>query len=180
MHKYIIILIIATLLQGVISSTGIYYPASIKDVTSTHSTQSISVLSVNDQSGSTNTWANYVEFSSSSKAYSGIFNFKYSFLYFLLLFIKNTFGSLLIMLKSIGSAQSISSMTLKVNYMGQAWSFQKWTFSVYLNPTSSSSSSWVQIGDSSSETSGWSSWKYVFIIIHSLPLFSFFFFFCFL
>eukprot|EP00026_Physarum_polycephalum_P003031 Phypoly_transcript_03040.p1 GENE.Phypoly_transcript_03040~~Phypoly_transcript_03040.p1 ORF type:complete len:833 (+),score=110.97 Phypoly_transcript_03040:44-2542(+) len=120
-----------------------YYPTSITDAAGSHSSQAISVLSVNDQSGTANDWDNYVEFDSSSVPYSGTFNF------------------------NIGSTQTIKGISLHVNYLGQPWTAQRWTFALYLNPTSTSSGSWVQIGNTSSVTSGWASWTMLTLMLTS-------------
>jgi hypothetical protein len=70
---------------------------------------------------------------------------------------------------SIGSASSITGISMKVNYLGQAWASQQWTFEVYLNAVDSSAASWAKIGDTSSDTSGWASWTYVLLSSLLLP-----------
>jgi hypothetical protein len=55
-----------------------YFPTSITDLTSTHSTdQPISCLATQDQSGTKDNWEDYIEFDASATAYSGIIHFTY-------------------------------------------------------------------------------------------------------
>lgn len=48
-----------------------------KQKSGSHSSQSVTVLATNDQSGTKDTWKDYIEFDVSTGGYSGVFTFKY-------------------------------------------------------------------------------------------------------
>ena len=106
------------------------FPSSLSTQKGTVSSTPISALRVKDQSGSQDTWNNYVEFYGSSTAYQGTFTF------------------------DVSSVGSVSSYALNVNFKGPKVSVQKWQFE-WLVPATNT---WIIAGDNAAAASWvWSS-----------------------
>ncbi len=97
------------------------FPAQQKSVTGRHSDQGLTVLAVDDQSGTMDDWSAYREFYPTRKGYRGIFTFYLP----------------------ADRGPDISAMTLHTNFRGEAassqlWRWQLWDFSI---------NRWVTVGD---------------------------------
>lgn len=101
------------------------FPKSLTTQSGSVSTTDLSALRVKDQSGSQDTWNNYIEFDGKSPAYKGIFTF------------------------DISNADSVTAYSLNVNFKGPKRSAQVWQFE-WLVPASNT---WVLAGDNSAASS---------------------------
>lgn len=119
MYRTSVLVIILSILS--LSFGATLFPKSLRTTKGSASSTSLNSLQKVDQSGSQDTWSNYVEFYGSSTAYSGVFTFDAS---------------------SVNAA-SVSSFNLDVSYKGPKSSRQVWQFE-YFEP---SSNSWILAGD---------------------------------
>jgi cysteinyl-tRNA synthetase, unknown class len=102
--------------------------ASLSSETGKTSKQELNVLSVQDQSGDDDSWNSYVEFYPSSDGYKGVFTFS---------------------LPDSYANETISDITLFVNYRGPDRSEQRW----YWQIKDFSSDRWVDLVDNQSAQS---------------------------
>jgi hypothetical protein len=119
-------------------------PSSYTTTSGTSGGQSVSVLAVQDQSGTQNTWNKYVEFQySGSTAYAGYRTYAVP--------------------TSITPA-SITAIQVKANYLGSAKSAQTWTWSIY----NWSSATWVVLGDNAAAAD----WSWTLLTFNATGTFS--------
>jgi len=126
--KLVLVLLISVVLS--LCTGAAIYPKTLQTQKGSASTTSVSALQTKDQSGSQDTWANYVEFHGSSTAYQGIFTFDASTI----------------------DVSSVGAYTLDVNFKGPQHSAQVWQFE-FLEPASNT---WILAGDNSAAKS----WKW--------------------
>lgn len=124
--KQLITIASSVLLFSVTSAaaTITVHPQSLSASTGKHSSQNISVLSKKDQSGTTDTWARYIELYPASNGYAGLFKFKTTF-------------------------KSASKVSLAANFKGLPKKSQPWQFSIFDHK----SQQWISIADNTSAKS---------------------------
>ncbi len=109
----------------VVSGTSVVLlPISMSIKRGSVSSQPLSVLGRQDQSGFDDVWSNYVEFTPAPSGVTAIFNYN---------------------LPDAFPLSSLSGLQLEVNYKGQVATAQKWTFALFDQTTRT----WVIVGSNS-------------------------------
>ena len=121
---------------AVAQTTSTLVPSSYVTTSGTSGGQAAaSSIDLLDESGSTNTWAKYVEFqTTSSNTYAGYQIFT---------------------LPTSVAPASVTAIQLKLNYQGPLASEQVWTWQLYNWTTGL----WATVGSNSVDTSGWAAWQ---------------------
>jgi hypothetical protein len=112
------------------AATAVLTPSSLTSTLGTTGGQPVSALTVQDQSGTANTWAKYVEF---NQKYAGYVSFAVP-------------GTL--------TPSSVTGLQVATNYRGPAASTQTWTWSVY----NWSTSAWTSVGTNATAPD-WGAWR---------------------
>lgn len=112
-----------------LASTGasaiLLAPTGFSNRIGTVSTQPLSALAVQDESGTDNTWSKYIQYTpASGSGYVGVFSFS---------------------LGNIDPA-TVQSLAVKVNFLGQNANIEKWAFELYDNVLGR----WIPVADNSS------------------------------
>ncbi|WP_413291450.1 hypothetical protein [Bdellovibrio sp. HCB337] len=104
--------IVGILFFATTASAQTIYPLSVKTVAGKTSTRNLSALMLQDQSGTSTLWRNYVQFTPGASGYTGDFSFK-------------------------APMTSTNSLSFSLNYKGLPRSQQEWLISLYNNKTKS-------------------------------------------
>jgi len=135
-----------TLLAFLFGTTAIegasLYPKSLTTQRGSVSDVPLSALQTKDQSGSQDTWNNYVEFYGSRQAYTGIFSFDASSV----------------------DANSVSAYGVNVNFKGPKKNQQAWEFEMFEPATNT----WVKVGDNADAAN----WKWTSLSFNGNGAFS--------
>ncbi len=119
-------------------------PASYTTTSGTSGGQSVSVLAVQDQSGTQNDWNKYVEFQTSgSTTYAGYRSYS---------------------VPTSITPSSITGIQVKANYLGSAKSVQTWTWAIY----NWSTAAWVTLGDNAAAAD----WSWTLLTFNATGTFS--------
>ena len=117
------------------ATTTTLVPTALTNTSGSTGGQGFAVLGVQDQSGTTDTWAKYVEFGGAlaSANYSGYATYA---------------------LPGTVTAASITGLQVNANYRGPATATQTWGFALY----NWSTSAWVSVGTNATAPD-WGAWK---------------------